>query len=331
MKVFVTGASGGLGSHLVESFTARGHRVTGLTRSEASVGHLTSTTADFVLGDVTEDSTLVDDLSGHDCLVHTVARVGGGSRWREHLDTDLAGTANVLNAAVRAGCSRFIHISSIAVLDLPGDGSAADDTTPMRPTSRRPNLYTRSKLEVERLVKQYESEGRIAVTVVRPSVFLGRYDRHTTPGILRFLRSPLAGLVGDGQNLIPCVDLTELAGAVVTAAECERSAGRTYNLSGQHSVPLSDLLGLHAKEIGQNLSHHFPVRGARAVASIMETGSWLLNRKPKPILDRFMVDVATLNCIVNCSRAVEDLNWRGGVDLKDSIRQSIRWHEENIG
>jgi len=331
MKVLVTGASGSLGSHLVETFAARGHLVTGLTRSAATRGHLHSASASFVTGDVTDQSSLAEGVFRQDCIVHTVAKVGGGNRWRDHLATDLAGTTNVLDAAVRAGCPRFIHVSSIAALDLPGDGGAVEDKTPPGSWSGQSSLYARSKLEVERLVGQYDRDGRIAVTVLRPSIFLGRYDRHVTPGILRFLRSPWAGIIGGGENLIPCVDLAELAEAVVTAAECDRAAGRTYNLSGRLSVPLADLLGMHAKEIGRPLQRRYSERGARAMATIFETGARLLQRKTKPLLDHFMIDVATMNCTVDCSGAAADLNWKGRSDLRDSIKQSISWQKELSG
>jgi nucleoside-diphosphate-sugar epimerase len=328
MNVLVTGASGGLGSHLIEAFAKRGHRVAGLTRSLTAVSHLESTNADFVLGDVNAESSLIGDAFRRDCIVHTVARVGGGARWRDHFDTDQTGTANVLTAAHRAGCPRFIHISSIAALDLPKDGGAVVETTPLRSHAEKMNRYARSKLEVEKLVREYERKGRIAVTVLRPSVFLGRYDRHTTPSIIRFLRSPLAGLIGEGDNLIPCVDLHELAYLVVRAAESDRAVGRTYNVSGRQSVPLADLLAIHATEIGRRPHRRYSERTARTLAALLESGTRLLNRKNPPLIDRFMVDVATLNCTVDCSRAEEDLNWSGRGDLRHAIRQSIAWQEE---
>ena len=63
----------------------------------------------------------------------------------------------------------------------------------------------------------------------------------------------------------------------------------------------------------------------------METGTRLLQLKAKPLLDRFMIDVATMNCTVDCSGAAADLNWRGRGDLRDAIKQSISWHEETSG
>jgi len=56
-----------------------------------------------------------------------------------------------------------------------------------------------------------------------------------------------------------------------------------------------------------------------------------MNRKAKPLIDSFMVDVATLNCSVNCSSAVKDLNWGGRGDLRDAVKQSISWYEEING
>jgi len=331
MKILITGASGGLGSHLIEAFTAAGHEVTGLTRTAGGATHLKQTNAHFVRGDVTDKSSLTTDMFQQDCIVHTVAKVGGSNRWRDHLATDLDGTANVLDAAIAAGCPRFIHISSIAVLDLPTDGRAVADHTPLRAQTGRAELYVRSKQAVENLVRRYEQEGHIGVTIVRPSIFLGRYDRHTTPSIARFLQSPLAGLIGTGDNVIPCVQMDELALLVVKAAETARTIGQTYHVSGQQSIRLADLLAMHATATGRPPRRQYSARSAKALAAVMEGGTRLFQPETKPLLDRFMVDVATMNCTVNCSRAQQDLNWSGCGDLRQAIQQSLNWQEENPG
>ena len=153
----------------------------------------------------------------------------------------------------------------------------------MQSLTEEMSRYARSKLEVEQLVREFGQKSRIAVTILRPSVFLGRYDRHTTPSILRFLRSPFAGLIGEGNNLIPCVELTELADLIVTAAESDQAAGRTYNVSGRQSVSLADLLAMHATEIGRPLYRRYSERTARTLAVLMEGGTRLLNRKSPPL------------------------------------------------
>jgi nucleoside-diphosphate-sugar epimerase len=328
MNVLITGASGGLGSHLVEAFTSRRHHVTGIVRSWASAGHLARTPATFVQADITEPASRWGIAAGHDCVIHTAARVGGNSRHRDHVRADQQGTANVLAAAVRGGCSRFIHISSIAVYELPTDGGSVSESTPLESCPARWNHYVSAKLQTERLVQEYHRQGRIAVTVLRPSIFLGRYDRHTTPHILRLLESPLAGIIGEGTNLIPCVTLSELADLVVNAAESGDAAGRTYNVSGRTGFSQRDLLETHAAALGRPVRRRVSRRVAWSVAALLDTVAGVASQESQPLLSRFIVMVAGMNCRIDCSLAAADLGWQGRSELAEAIRESVTWLRE---
>jgi nucleoside-diphosphate-sugar epimerase len=328
MKVLVTGASGGLGSHLVETFAAAGHRVTGLTRSLDRVAHLRATGADFLVADLRDRATLAGERFQPDCLVHAAATVGGGHSWPEFQASDLQGTANLLEAAHAAGCRRLIHVSSITVYDLPAPGGALDESAPLRTRVPRWDTYTRAKVAVEKQVRAFALENDLALTVLRPSIMLGRHDRNTTPRILRFLASPLAGVIGSGDNRIPCVGLAELAGQVVSLAEQGKGEGRTYNLSGRQGLSLAELLAIHGRLTGRRARHRFAPAIARAAAALLETVSRLSPGPAPPLLDRFMVAVATLDCRVDSSLAAGELGWQGAEDLAGAIALAVNRQKE---
>jgi nucleoside-diphosphate-sugar epimerase len=328
MNVLVTGASGSLGRHLVEALVARGHRVTGVMRSAASARDFTATTARPVVADLTAAEGLGTEWFRQDCVVHTAASVGDACRSRDHVEADRRATAAMLSGAVRAGCPRFIHLSSIAVHDLPADGSVVSETTPLNDRPEPWNHYVRAKLACERLVTAEHQSGRLEATIIRPSVFLGRYDRHTTPRILHLLRSPLAGVIGDGENLVPCVDLAELAALVATAAGSQRAVGRTYDVSGRSHLTQRELLASHAAATGRPLRRRYPRRVAHAMATVLEGAGRLTAATSPPLLTRFMVAVATLNCRIDSSRAAADLGWRGHADLTRTIHDAVTWTRE---
>ncbi|HWG91490.1 MAG TPA: NAD-dependent epimerase/dehydratase family protein, partial [Candidatus Thermoplasmatota archaeon] len=151
-RAFVTGATGFLGPYLVEALLKRGAQVTALVRRPISpeAKALAAKGATLVEGDVTEVTTL--EARGCDVFFHNAAVVGHGltKRLRRHLfEVNVEGTRNALSAARRAGITRFVHTSSIAVI---GDtrGEVADEGFPRNPWFR--SYYEQSKLEAHLLV-----------------------------------------------------------------------------------------------------------------------------------------------------------------------------------
>lgn len=329
MKALITGAGGGLGSHLVEAFAAAGHRVTGLVRSAGPEPRPAASVAGFAALDLAAPAPPPLGPFEQDCVVHTVSRVGDACRGPDEAAADLRATRAVLAAAARAGCPRFVHISSIAAHALPADGGLVSETTPLNTAPEPWNHYVRAKIACEQAVRDAQRDGVCETTVIRPSVFLGRRDRHATPRILRLLASPLAGVIGDGRNLVPCVDMAELAALIVAAAESRLAAGRIYDVSSRTEFTQSDLLALHAAAAGLPTPRRMPRWTASAAATALEGLGRVTRSRSLPLLSRFMVASACLNCRVDSSRAAHDLGWRGTADLARSIRESVSWTREH--
>jgi nucleoside-diphosphate-sugar epimerase len=115
MKIFITGAGGSIGGYVCRELLRAGHELTGFSRnSQMSPG------VRAVQGDVTNFDSVLNACSGHDAIVHLAAIPGPGRASPEQLiASNVAGTACVLEAAVRAGVSKLVFASSNAAFGFP--------------------------------------------------------------------------------------------------------------------------------------------------------------------------------------------------------------------
>lgn len=144
MKYFVTGATGFIGSHLVEDLHADGHRVTALTRSRSNASHLPDDVT-VVEGDVTEKESMREAMRGVDGVFHLAAwfQIGPGP-WNEDKAEriNVAGTRNVLELMDELDVPKGVYVSTIGVYGNT-DGQVVDET--YQSANSFPSVYQETK------------------------------------------------------------------------------------------------------------------------------------------------------------------------------------------
>lgn len=164
----ITGATGYLGSVLVERAVAAGHRVRAVVRDPARAAALLPAGVDVAVADLTDGAALRRAAAGCSAVLHLGGTVGGDPDLIRHVNVE--GTRAVLAAALDAGVPRFVHTSTgAAVLDA--DGGMGEGPVG-EPALTDP--YSTSKADAERVVL---AAARIAVTVVRPGAIYGPSPR----------------------------------------------------------------------------------------------------------------------------------------------------------
>lgn len=268
MRVYVTGATGLLGSHLAEHLRDRGYGVVALCRREADVRFLRGLGCTIVEGDVRDPSdTLAPGMAGCTHIVHGAGLVYAGGAWPKVRAVNVEGTRNVLTAAARAGLKGAVHLSSVAVygsVEGPIDESftlAVDETA---------DLYARSKREGEEVAREVEAEHGLPVTVLRPSAVYGERDRLMAPAIADILRLPVTPLFGPGDNTLPVVYAGNVAVAIGLAIDAGRGL-ETFDVGLDRPLTQRELFEHLARGMGKRPHFvHLPSvlvwNGARALA-----------------------------------------------------------------
>ncbi|MEO6812189.1 MAG: NAD-dependent epimerase/dehydratase family protein, partial [Isosphaeraceae bacterium] len=121
----VTGGTGMLGSHIAERLAARGDRVRALVRPGSDTAFLESLGMDFVTGDLTDPAACAQAVQGIGVVYHAAAKVGDWGPWNEFQTGCIDATRNLALAAIDAGVSRFVHISSTSAYGHPREGGPA--------------------------------------------------------------------------------------------------------------------------------------------------------------------------------------------------------------
>jgi len=249
MRVFLTGATGLLGSHLAEELVRLGHDVVALVRRGSDARFLETRGCDLVEGDVRADpEELASHMAGCTHVVHAAALVYASGEWPKVRAVNVDGTRNVLRGAADAGVRHAIHVSSVAVYGY--TTGPVDERTPVDTDLAPGDLYARSKREAEATARGIEEKWGLPITIVRPSAVYGERDRLMAPALAAILRVPIVPLLGGGDNTLPVVYAGNVAVAMRQALEAARGA-TTYDLAMDHPLTQRQLFEGLARGLGR--------------------------------------------------------------------------------
>lgn len=326
-RVLVTGATGLLGSHLAERLTADGDHVRALVRPDSRTEFLEALGALVVRGDLTDPSACAAAVADVDLVFHCAAKVGDWGRWREFQTGCLDATQTLARAAVRAGVSRFVHISSTSAYGHPRDQETPiDESAALGQNVWVLDYYTRSKVECERLLwRMAELEG-LPLTVIRPSWLFGERDRTTAPRLVREFRRQRMMIVGKGDNPLSAVYAGVVADAAILAACDPGSRGEAYNITSQGPITQREFLDLFADALQvPRLTRHVAYPLAFAGGFLLELRDRLLLRAQPPRVTRYGAWLLGRHLEYSTAKARSRLGWQPAIGYPESIERTLRW------
>jgi dihydroflavonol-4-reductase len=232
MKVFVTGATGFVGSHVARAYAASGAELRLLTRKTSNLAGLEGIAAETVVGDLRAPESLRTALTGCDALVHVAADYRLWVRDPDEMyAANVTGTRELLRIAREVGVARVVYTSSVATMGFKRDGTIVDETTPVS-LSEMIGHYKRSKFLAELEAIAAAKAGQ-QVMILNPTTPIGSGDAKPTPTgriIVDFLNKNFPAYVDTGLNL---VEVGEVARMHVAALE-RGTPGEQYILGGEN-------------------------------------------------------------------------------------------------
>jgi nucleoside-diphosphate-sugar epimerase len=326
-SALVTGATGLVGTHVVQRLQRDGWGVRALVRDAARAEALSRTGVELVTGDVREPTGFARAARGCEVVFHTAAAVMPAGGWEAFQRPNVEGTRNAIAAVADAG-ARLVHVSSVAVYGSASrysDGALTGEDTELAPLSDHSH-YARSKRESEALVLDAHREGRIWATAVRPDVIYGRHDRHFVPRIARLLRRGLAPIIGRGQSTLAIVHAENVADGMVRAAALDVAGGHAYNLANDYDVTAAEFFrlaaaGLHVHLRALRVPYLVAKNAERAIRSIAP----LLPRSRLKGVSFSAVDFLARDNPFTSERARQELGWDPPMRPEIGIPDAFSW------
>lgn len=329
-RILVTGATGLVGSYVVERLLSDGAwQVRALVRDPGAAGGgwLARQGVELARGDVLDRDSVASALRGCDAVVHAAATVVTGGGYEAYRRPNVDGTRHVVEAAGAAG-ARLVHVSSVAVYGAAaryqGAGLTVEDT-PLAPL-RAGEHYARSKRESEALVLDAHAAGRVWATAVRPDVVYGRHDRQFVPSMARVVRRGVVPVVGGGGSTLAVIHAANVADGIVRALACDAAGGRAYNLANEEPVTVRGFFELAARGLDRAVRViSVPAGLARFGASLAATGAALAGRGGLSAAARASVDFLTRDNPFTSERARRELGWAMVTRPADAVPDAFRW------
>lgn len=228
--ILLTGGTGFLGRYILDDLLAHGHKVRMLVRNPAKLSPREG--VELVEGDLLDVMAIERAMEGVDKVIHSAATVTfWKKRWPEMKAANVEGTANLVNAALDANVSKFLHVSSVAALGRTNTPTPIDESSRWIKSPWN-TQYGRTKYLAELEVQRGVEEGLNAV-IVNPAIIIGPGEDwlsgsprlfHTVAKGLRFYNPGTTGFV-------PAVDVARAIRLLL-----EQHTGK----SGERFVLVSD-------------------------------------------------------------------------------------------
>jgi nucleoside-diphosphate-sugar epimerase len=322
MRLLVTGGTGFIGSHLAEQGRRLGAEVVVLGLADrpeerANVERLRRQGVEVLAGSITDTELCGHAVRGATHVFHLAVAMREGAKDDEFFESiNLDGTRALLEASANAGVRRFVYCSTIGIYGHRAPGITREDS-PLRPG----NIYERTKVAAERLVREVGARRSLPWSILRPADVYGPRDQR----LLKLFKGVAAGrfpMFGAGEGRRHMIYVDDVVSGFFRACEREHALGDAFILAGPKSCTLRELVEEVRKATGsQRYGFRLPLKPMLMVAGVVEDISRRLGVEP-PIYRRRM-DFFWSDSEFDTARARQALDWAPQVDLPEGIRRTL--------
>lgn len=326
LKIFVTGATGMVGLHVVQHMLERGHSVTALVRRTSDTSKLKTLPGklDIRTTELDNANNLGNMMKGHDVVIHCAGSVDPHATREEIFGINVGGTEIALRAAIDAGIKQFVHMSSLSVITGQEDQFNVDENAPLRTCGE---AYADSKVEAEKLVISLAGTGDMKVTILRPGFIYGPGERAWMPRLINNIRTGKAMLIDGGKKETNVIYVGNLCRAAELCLLNEKAYNRVYNLTDGQKVSKKELFDAIADGMGfPRIKRTIPSAIARPVCELVSGIAPMLPPEKRQGLSRFSraaYRLAGINQGFSIARAEQELGYTNRTPFPEAMAKTL--------
>jgi nucleoside-diphosphate-sugar epimerase len=324
----ITGATGFVGSHLVEACSGRGWNVHALVRADSKTSLLEQHHVQLIRGDLADRAAVNEAMQGVAVVFHCAAKVGDWGPVEDYRAINVEALRGLLESCRERPLQRFVHFSSLGVYAA-RHHYGTDENEPL--PAHHIDGYTQTKVEGEQLVMSYHRQHNLPVVVLRPGFIYGPRDRTLMPKVLENLRRRRVRYIGGGKRAMNCIYVGNLVEAALLAAEKPQAVGQIFNLTDGEFVSKRHFIETIVEGMGlpQPKPVSVPLWAARIMAWWMERDARKKNSPHPPRLTQGRLKLFGLNLDFSIDKAKRELGYRPRWSFAEGMRETLAWYKQN--
>ena len=322
-KVFITGATGFVGTHLVNANLSKGNSVIAFVLPEdPELINLQDKNVEIIYGDIRNYEDIKKGLNDSiDIVFHCAAFVSDWGKREIFEQVMINGTENVCQTASEAKVKRFVKISTNDVFGL-DESKVMDETFPLI-TWNEP--YPDTKIIAEEIAWKYYKEKNLPVTMVYPCWIFGPGDKTFVPHLADAVLKKEMIFMRRNAIVWPTY-IENLIDLLMLISEDNRAVGNGYLVHDGESTTLEEFTNSLAKSINaKEITLHISYWLAYVVAVVMEFFGKIFNQKERPLLTTYTVKNLGSRLRFSIDKAKRELNWTPKIKYKTGFAITMEW------
>ena len=324
MKVLVTGATGFLGSRIVEKLLENSdYHVIATGRDKKKAEKLSSLGAEVSTGSL-EDNAFVDNLLKEvEVVIHSAALSSPWGKYEDFYRANLLATENIIKASKKNNTRRIVHISTPSIyFDYQDRFNIKEDFLP----AKFVNHYAETKYKAEKLIDKAFEEG-IETISLRPRAIVGAGDTTIMPRLLKAQQQGKLKIIGDGKNIVDVTSVSNVVDAVITSIHADKEAlGHHYNITNGEPVLLWELIEKTFEKLNLKLNKKkIPLAIAYNVAKMLETFAKFTPDYKEPVLTCYGVGILATSMTMNLDKARNLLGYQPKQSNMEAVDEFVTW------
>lgn len=323
MNLLITGATGFLGSRLIEHLLNQEteYNILGTGRKFSHDNKWENQNLRYMLGDLTDkefvQSLFVNEI---DAVINCASLAAPWGSYDRFYQANVVTQKYLIEESIKASVNRFIYISTPSIFFNYEDRL---DVKEEEPISRKfSNHYSNTKYQAEKLI----ANSGLKYVILRPRVLIGKGDTLILPRLIQAHKEGKLKIIGSGNNLSDVTSVRNMAEAIRLSIST-KNHNEDYNITNGKPVKLWNTINeIFEKLEMEKVKSKAPTWLLFSIAKLMELNHKVFRKNGEPVLTKFGIAALAKSVTFNIDKAKEKLGYEASQSTEDAIEEFVEWY-----